>query len=301
MHGIYAASTGFSVEFFPESAILGCGPDSARAYPYTVEADGAKAVVKINAPDHPLTLAFAANGSLEPAATGPYQVHGRIVTGQNDDGDFTFAPMEQTCNLAALAPSKTIPSSGGTAATMVASAAGPASRKSGSDSRHGRIQRRRHTLGSRCHPGRRHSRHHLRVPRATGRSQSSRRPSLRSPARQLRQCTRKRRSHRPTRSLALQIRWLRLRSHQNTRLSKDLGRHQSQRRLGRPCRRQRQRHLSRRRPRHLLFDDLRARRQSVPRLGQARATQVRPKLHGPRSTQRNADELMHGHPKNPES
>jgi hypothetical protein len=127
MHGIYAASTGFSVEFFPESAILGCGPDSARAYLYTVEADGTKAVVKINAPDHPLTLAFAANGSLEPAATGPYQVHGRIVTGQNDDGDFTFAPMEQTCNLAALAPSKTIPSTGGTAATMVASAAGPPS------------------------------------------------------------------------------------------------------------------------------------------------------------------------------
>ena len=41
MHGIYAAaSTGFSVQFFPESAILGCGPDSARAYPYTVVADG---------------------------------------------------------------------------------------------------------------------------------------------------------------------------------------------------------------------------------------------------------------------
>jgi hypothetical protein len=27
MHGIFAASTGFSVEFYPESAILGCGPD----------------------------------------------------------------------------------------------------------------------------------------------------------------------------------------------------------------------------------------------------------------------------------
>ena len=37
MHGIFAAgSTGFSVEFFPESAILGCGPDAARAYPYSV-------------------------------------------------------------------------------------------------------------------------------------------------------------------------------------------------------------------------------------------------------------------------
>ena len=38
MHGIFAASTGFSTQFFPESVILGCGPDSARAYPYTVVA-----------------------------------------------------------------------------------------------------------------------------------------------------------------------------------------------------------------------------------------------------------------------
>ena len=50
-------------------------------------------------------------------------MHGRIVVGQNDDGDFTFAPMEQTCALAVLAPSKQIPSAGGTAA-IAASAGG---------------------------------------------------------------------------------------------------------------------------------------------------------------------------------
>ena len=108
MHGIFAASTGFSVQFFPESVILGCGPDSARAYPYTVSADGTRAGIKIDAPDHPLTLAFAPNGSLDPGS-GTYQVHGRIVVGQNGDGDFTFAPLEQTCNLGFLAPSKEIP------------------------------------------------------------------------------------------------------------------------------------------------------------------------------------------------
>ena len=102
MRGIYAASTGFSLEFFPESVIVGCGPDSARAYPYTVGVEGAKGVVKVNAPDHPLTLAFGVGGSLDPGATGPYLVHGRIVTGQNDNGDFTFAPLEQTCDLAVL-------------------------------------------------------------------------------------------------------------------------------------------------------------------------------------------------------
>ncbi len=123
MHGIFSASTGFSVQFFPESAVLGCGPDSARAYPYTVVADGTKAGIKIEAPDHPLNIAFGPSGSLDPGS-GPYQVHGRIVIGTNANDDFTFAPMEQTCNLAVLAPSKTIPSGGG-AATAVASSASP--------------------------------------------------------------------------------------------------------------------------------------------------------------------------------
>ena len=126
MHGIFAASTGFSVEFFPESVILGCGPDSARAYPYTVTAAANGAQIKIDAPDHPLVLAFKPDGSLIPTTTGPYQVHGRIVTGQDQNDDFTFAPMEQTCNLASLAPSATIPASGGSSAMMTASASSPA-------------------------------------------------------------------------------------------------------------------------------------------------------------------------------
>jgi len=126
MLGIFAASTGFSVQFFPESVILGCGPDAARAYPYTVEAGASGGVIKISAPDHPLTLTVKSDGSLDPGGSGPYQVHGRIVTGQDDNDNFTFAPMEQTCNLAVLAPSKTIPSGGGSAATMIASAGTPA-------------------------------------------------------------------------------------------------------------------------------------------------------------------------------
>jgi hypothetical protein len=123
MHGIFAASTGFSVEFFPESVILGCGPDSARAYPYSVEAGSSGAVVKINAPDRPLVLALRPDGSLDPGGGAPYQVHGRVVTGQDQNDDFTFAPMEQTCNLAVLSPSKQIPMSGGIAATAITSAA----------------------------------------------------------------------------------------------------------------------------------------------------------------------------------
>ena len=116
---------------FPESVILGCGPDSARAYPYTVEASGTGAVVKINAPDHPLALAFRPDGSLDPGSGAPYQVHGRIVTGQDQNDDFTFAPMEQTCNLAILNPSKEIPVAGGVAAAAAAATPGTAAYNNG--------------------------------------------------------------------------------------------------------------------------------------------------------------------------
>lgn len=111
MHGIYAASTGFSVQFFPESAVLGCGPDAARAYPYTVLAEGSHAVIKIAAPDHPLSLAFDSANTLDPG-TGSYQVHGRTITGQDKDDNFTFAPSEQACNLALLTPARAIPAGG---------------------------------------------------------------------------------------------------------------------------------------------------------------------------------------------
>jgi hypothetical protein len=129
MNGTYAASTGFSVGFYPESAILGCGPDAARAYPYTVIADGKQAVVKVDAPDHPLTMVLGPNNTLNPGS-GPYLVEGRRITGQNDNDDFTFAPLNATCNLAVLSPgdvpSGSVPvtgSSGGSVSAAGASSA----------------------------------------------------------------------------------------------------------------------------------------------------------------------------------
>lgn len=106
MNGAYAAQGGFNVEFYPESAILGCGPDVARAYPYTVIADGRQAVIKVNAPHHPLTLVLKPNNMLDPGS-GPYLVEGRRIIGQDANSNFTFAPLNATCNLAALSASKT--------------------------------------------------------------------------------------------------------------------------------------------------------------------------------------------------
>jgi hypothetical protein len=167
MHGIFAAPTGFSVQFFPESVILGCGPDAARAYPYTVEPGATGVAIKIAAPDHPLALVIKPDGSLDPGASDPYQVHGRVVTGQDNNDNFTFAPLEQTCNLATLTPSKAIPSGGG-ATTMLASAANPAATpaNSGSSLHLCRAARQRHAVDR------------LRPPPATRHAQCSRRTSL---------------------------------------------------------------------------------------------------------------------------
>jgi hypothetical protein len=126
MNGTYAASTGFSVGFYPESAMLGCGPDAARAYPYTVIADGKQAVVKVDAPDHPLTMVLEPNNTLNPGS-GPYLVEGRTITGQNDNDDFTFAPLNATCSLAVLSPgdvpSGTVPVTGSSAGSVSAAGA----------------------------------------------------------------------------------------------------------------------------------------------------------------------------------
>ncbi len=102
MHGNYAAATGFSVEFYPESVIVACG-DPARAYPYQVVANGAQTAVKVQDPEHPLLLNMKPDGTLDPGA-GTYLVHGRRITGQNGDGDFTFAPLETNCPLGVLVP-----------------------------------------------------------------------------------------------------------------------------------------------------------------------------------------------------
>jgi hypothetical protein len=102
MHGAYAAPTGFSVEFLPESAILGC-EQAARAYPYSVLANGRQAVVEVDAPGHPVVMALKPDNSLDPGS-GQYEVQGRRIAGQNADGDFVFTPLNQTCALGVLKP-----------------------------------------------------------------------------------------------------------------------------------------------------------------------------------------------------
>jgi len=120
MHGAYVAPTGFSVEFFPESAILGCG-QAARAYPYAIQASGEQAMVRVDAP-RPLVMGLRPDNSLDPGS-GQYEVQGRRITGQNADGDFVFAPLNQTCTLGVLKPGP-IPTASSTSMMAAANPSG---------------------------------------------------------------------------------------------------------------------------------------------------------------------------------
>ena len=115
MHGAYVAPTGLNVEFFPESAILGCGA-VIKAYPYTIQAAGGQATVRVDAP-HPLVMGLRPDNSLDPGS-GQYEVQGQRIAGRNGDGDYVFAPVNQTCTLAVLKPGA-IPTA---SANMMASA-----------------------------------------------------------------------------------------------------------------------------------------------------------------------------------
>lgn len=107
MRGTYEGMNGLSIEFYPDSAIVGCGK-AVRAYPYVVKANGSQAGIKIEDPVHPLLLAIKADGELDPGQ-GEFEVPGRVITGSNDHGGFTFAPMNATCNLETLAAVNPLP------------------------------------------------------------------------------------------------------------------------------------------------------------------------------------------------
>ena len=221
---------------------------------------------------------FGPNGSLDPGS-GPYQVHGRIVVGQNDNGDFTFAPMEQTCNLAVLAPSKTIPSGGGTA--RIASAGNSGSRTANGG---GSLSTPAAPLGNAT----------LSIVSGFPAQAGAPNPLAGRPYVLLRDSYANALAKggvsvppgmSPYKYVGTAC------ASRTPDCQKIQRRHQGQCRLSRPGRRQRQRNLSRRASGNLLPDDLRSLQQPGARLGSGRATQGRLKLADARSEQRNSDQL----------
>ena len=130
MRGTYVGFNGLSIEFYPDSAIVGCGR-SVHAYPYTVRANGGEAGIKIEDPAHPLLLTIKADSELDPGQ-GQYEVRGRRITGSDDRRGFTFAPLNATCTLELLAaanappPPPAKPSSAPAPATLSSAGVTPA-------------------------------------------------------------------------------------------------------------------------------------------------------------------------------
>jgi hypothetical protein len=177
---------------------------------------------------------------------------------------FTFGPFEQTCNLAVLAPSQTIPGSGGTAATATASAANPGASTSNA------ISTPAAPLGNAT----------LSIVSGFANEANTPNPLAGHPCTSARRVCRHRRQsrgHSPRGNLAVQICRDGVRE-SHARVSNSHGCNQGERRLGSSRRRQRQRHFSRRASRTLLSDDFSAPQKSSPRLGPSRSTQTRSKL-----------------------
>jgi hypothetical protein len=129
MQGSYGGQGGMLLEFYPESAVISCG-DAAHAYPYQVQAGGTTPEIKLDDPAHALVFTLKLDGELD-APPGPYEVQGRSITGQNENGDFTFVPLNATCNLGPLKPGAT-PGAAPPPTVMAASATGAAANGGGS-------------------------------------------------------------------------------------------------------------------------------------------------------------------------
>lgn len=114
MNGTFAGPGSISIEFHPDSAMLGCG-EAVLAHDYRVEKTDTQVLVKIQDPAGPIVLTLTPDGKL--SGSGPVQVNGRAITGRTPDGELLYAPRTNTCNLALLTPASGAPAGSAAAAT----------------------------------------------------------------------------------------------------------------------------------------------------------------------------------------
>jgi hypothetical protein len=107
LSGTYFGSGGFSIEFQRDAAVLNCG-QSADTQEYTVQNTGAQTNITIKNGNTPVSLVYKSDGTL--GGSGPLQVNGRRLIGQNGDGSLAFAPRPATCTLSVLTGNKSSPS-----------------------------------------------------------------------------------------------------------------------------------------------------------------------------------------------
>jgi hypothetical protein len=101
MNGRYADQRDFEVEFHPESAVVTCR-DAVAAGDYSVAITGDRGLVTIQNGGGSIVLELRPDGTL--AGSGPVQVNGRVIAGQNANGDLVFQPKTDTCTIGTLTP-----------------------------------------------------------------------------------------------------------------------------------------------------------------------------------------------------
>jgi hypothetical protein len=103
MLGEYAVPNGAEIDFHDAAAaIVACGAIAAE-YPYTIDVSGSQAVVKLmksGAP--PISLTLGPGHTL--TGSGTLQVTGRVVTGEDQNGEMAFASRTASCALGTFSP-----------------------------------------------------------------------------------------------------------------------------------------------------------------------------------------------------
>jgi hypothetical protein len=102
MMGEFAAPTGADVDFHDDSAIVACGLIAAQ-YPYTIDVSGGQAVIKLAGAGKPaISLSVGADHML--SGSGDVQVTGRVVTGEDSEGNIKYTSRSVSCGLGTLRP-----------------------------------------------------------------------------------------------------------------------------------------------------------------------------------------------------
>jgi hypothetical protein len=101
MNGKYAGSSGFSVTFHPDSAVVACGA-AELAHEYSIQKNANQILLKIKDAANPITLQLKPDGSLFSDAT--VQVNGRVIVGTTEDAKdpFVYAPKIGRCAIGTL-------------------------------------------------------------------------------------------------------------------------------------------------------------------------------------------------------
>ncbi len=105
MNGQYTGATEFSLEFFIDSVVVGCG-QAVIARPYTVQRQAGQFVVTIDHGGTAVPFTLLADGRLQ--GSGPITVRGRVLTGRNAAGDLVFQPLSASCTMGTLSASTAV-------------------------------------------------------------------------------------------------------------------------------------------------------------------------------------------------